>query len=66
MSTAQLTLNIAHPSNKGLHQETLQYSFEIQEDGNWIQSFMDYINKEEKEDDDNAREKSKSTPEIIT
>ena len=66
MSTAQLTLNIAHPSNKGLHQETLQYSFEIQEDGNWIQSFMDYINKEEKENDDNARKNSKSTPEIIT
>ena len=66
MSTAQLILNIAHPSNKGLHQETLQYSFEKQEDGNWIQSFMDYINKEEKEDDDNARESSKSTPEIIT
>ena len=66
MSTAQLTLNIAHPSNKGLHQETLQYSFEIQEDGNWIQSFMDYINKEEKEDDDNARRSNKSTPEIIT
>ena len=66
MSTAQLTLNIAHPSDKGLHQETLQYSFEIQEDGNWIQSFMDYINKEEKEDDDNARRSNKSTPEIIT
>ena len=66
MSTAQLILNIAHPSDKGLHQETLQYSFEIQEDGNWIQSFLDYVNKEEKEDDDNARESSKSTPEIIT
>ena len=65
MSTAQLTLNIAHPSDKGLHQETLQYSFEIQEDGNWIQSFMDYL-REEKEDDDNARESSKSIPEIIT
>jgi len=65
MSTAQLTLNIAHPSDKGLHQETLQYSFEIQEDGNWIQSFMDYL-REEKKDDDNARGSSKSTPEIIT
>jgi len=65
MSTAQLTLNIAHPSDKGLHQETLQYSFEIQEDGNWLQSFMDYINKEEKEDDRDST-MGKSKPEIIT
>jgi len=64
MSTAQLTLNIAHPSNKGLHQETLQYSFEIQEDGNWIQSFMDYLREEKEDDKDSGMGKSK--PEIIT
>jgi len=64
MSTAQLTLNIAHPSNKGLHQETLQYSFEIQEDGNWIQSFMDYLREEKEDDKDSGVGKSK--PEIIT
>jgi hypothetical protein len=61
MSTAQLTLNIAHPSDKGLHQETLQWEFQIQEDGNWMQSFMDYVNKEEEEDD-----KTKSKPKIVT
>jgi len=66
MSTAQLTLNIAHPSDKGLHQETLQWEFQIQEDGNWMQSFMDYVNKEEEKDDDNARESNKSQPKIVT
>ena len=66
MSTAQLTLNIAHPSDKGLHQETLQWEFQIQEDGNWMQSFMDYVNKEEEKDDDNARNKNKSQPKIVT
>jgi hypothetical protein len=60
MSTAQLTLNIAHPSDKGLHQETLQWEFQIQEDGNWMQSFMDYVNKEEEKDD------TKSKPKIVT
>ena len=59
MSTAQLTLNIAHPSDKGVHQETLQWEFQIQEDGNWIESFMDYVNKEEKDD-------TKSKPKIVT
>ena len=51
MSEAKLTLNIAHPDSKGLHQETMQWEFTISEDGNWIQSFMDYIkeNKEEPE-----------------
>jgi len=66
MSTAQLTLNIAHPSDKGLHQETLQWEFQIQEDGNWMQSFMDYVNKEEEKDDDNVRNKNKSQPKIVT
>ena len=66
MSTAQLTLNIAHPSDKGLHQETLQWEFQIQEDGNWMQSFMDYVNQEEKKDDDNARESNKPQPKIVT
>jgi|UPI0002F382FF hypothetical protein len=66
MSTAQLTLNIAHPSDKGLHQETLQWEFQIQEDGNWMQSFMDYVNKEEEKDDNNARNKNKSQPKIVT
>ncbi len=60
MSTAQLTLNIAHPSDKGLHQETLQWEFQIQEDSNWVQSFMDYVNKEEEKDD------TKSKPKIVT
>ena len=46
-STAKLTLNIAHPDSKGLHQETMQWEFEITEDGNWIQSFMDYMKEEE-------------------
>lgn len=49
MSTAKLTLNIAHPDSKGLHQETMQWEFEIREDGNWIKSFMDYI-KEDKDE----------------
>ena len=48
MSEAKLTLNIAHPDSKGLHQETMQWEFSIKEDGNWLQSFMDYM-KEEKE-----------------
>jgi len=47
MSEAKLTLNIAHPDSKGLHQETMQWTFTIREDGNWIQSFMDYINDKE-------------------
>jgi len=59
MAQAQLTLNIAHPSDKGVHQETLQWEFQIQEDGNWIESFMDYVNKEEKDD-------TKSKPKIVT
>ena len=66
MSTAQLTLNIAHPSDKGLHQETLQWEFQIQEDGNWMQSFMDYVNKEEEKDDDNVRKGNKPQPKIVT
>jgi len=49
MSEAKLTLNIAHPDSKGLHQETMQWTFTISEDGNWIQSFMDYI-KEDKDE----------------
>jgi len=49
MSTAKLTLNIAHPDSKGLHQETMQWEFEIKEDGNWIQSFMEYM-KEDKDE----------------
>jgi hypothetical protein len=48
MSTGKLTLNIAHPDSKGLHQETMQWEFEIREDGNWLKSFMDYI-KEDKD-----------------
>ena len=50
MSEAKLTLNIAHPDSKGLHQETMQWEFEIREDGNWLKSFMDYI-KEDKKDE---------------
>jgi hypothetical protein len=65
MSTAQLTLNIAHPNEKGVHQETLQYEFPIQEDGNWIQSFMDYVNNKEKEDDGDSTV-GKSKPAIVT
>jgi len=57
MSEAKLTLNIAHPDSKGLHQETMQWTFTIREDGNWIQSFMDYINDKE--------DKDKPKPEII-
>jgi len=49
MSEAKLTLNIAHPDSKGLHQETMQWTFTIREDGNWLQSFMDYINEDKKE-----------------
>ena len=49
MSEAKLTLNIAHPDSKGLHQETMQWEFIITEDGNWIKSFMDYI-KEDKDE----------------
>ena len=51
MSTAKLTLNIAHPDSKGLHQETMQWEFEIREDGNWIKSFMDYVNNKENKDE---------------
>ena len=51
MSEAKLTLNIAHPDSKGLHQETMQWTFTIREDGNWIQSFMDYINDKENKDE---------------
>jgi hypothetical protein len=57
MSEAKLTLNIAHPDSKGLHQETMQWTFTIREDGNWLQSFMDYM-KEDKKDEP-------SKPEII-
>ena len=59
-STAQIILNIAHPSDKGIHQESFQWEFPIREDGNWIQSFMDYVNEKEKEDD------GKLKPEIVT
>ena len=60
-STAQIILNIAHPNDKGVHQESFQWEFPIREDGNWIQSFMDHVNdKEEKKDD------GKSKPKIVT
>ena len=49
ISTAQIILNIAHPTDKGIHQESFQWEFPITEDGNWIQSFMDYM-KEDKEE----------------
>jgi len=49
MSEGKLTLNIAHPDSKGLHQETMQWTFTISEDGNWIQSFLDYM-KEDKDE----------------
>lgn len=60
MSKAQLTLNIAHPDSKGVHQETFQWEFDVREDGNWLQSFMDYVNQEENKDD------GKPKPEIVT
>ena len=50
-STAQIILNIAHPNDKGIHQESFQWEFPIREDGNWIQSFMDYVNEKEKKDE---------------
>ena len=60
MSKAQLTVNIAHPDSKGIHQETLQWEFDVREDGNWLQSFMDYVNQEENKDDEEAK------PKIVT
>ena len=60
ISTAQIILNIAHPSDKGIHQESFQWEFPVREDGNWIQSFMDYVNDKEKKDD------RKSKPKIVT
>jgi hypothetical protein len=51
MSKAQITLNIAHDNPKGIHQESFQWEFEIREDGNWIQSFMDYVNDKENKDE---------------
>ena len=60
MSKAQLTLNIAHPDSKGIHQETFQWEFDVREDGNWLQSFMDYVNQEENKDEE------KPKPEIVT
>ena len=60
MSKAQLVLNIAHPDSKGLHQETFQWEFDVREDGNWLQSFMDYVNQEEKKDDEEVK------PKIVT
>jgi len=64
MAQAHLTLNIAHPNDKGLHQENFQWEFPIQADGNWIQSLMDHLNKENKDDADSRVGKSK--PKIVT
>ena len=60
MSKAQLTVNIAHPDSKGIHQETLQWEFDVREDGNWLQSFMDYVNQEEEKDHEEIK------PKIVT
>jgi hypothetical protein len=51
MSTARLTLEITHPSEKGVHQELLQYEFPINKDGNWVQSLLEYISNKKEEDE---------------
>ena len=62
ISTAQIILNIAHPSEKGVHQESFQWEFPVREDGNWIQSFMDYVNDKPKEE----KKDGKTKPKIVT
>jgi hypothetical protein len=68
MSTARLTLEITHPSEKGVHQELLQYEFPINKDGNWVQSLLDYISNNKEKENDNKKKvgKKKSKPKIIT
>jgi len=54
----QLTVAIAYTNDpKTIHQETLQYSFPMIDDGDWMKSFVAYLNEEDNEE---------SKPSIIT
>jgi len=51
MDSVQLTVAIAYNDNaKAIHQETIQYSFELT-DPDWMKSFIAFLNEEEKDAD---------------
>jgi len=59
MDNVQLTVAIAYNDDpKAIHQETIQYSFEMT-DPDWMKSFVAYLNKEDKDE-------SEPKPRIIT
>ncbi len=50
MDNVQLTVAIAYNDDpKAIHQETIQYSFEMT-DPDWMKSFVAYLNKEDKDE----------------
>jgi len=50
MDSVQLTVAIAYNDNaKAIHQETIQYSFELT-DPDWMKSFIAFLNEEEKDE----------------
>jgi len=50
MDSVQLTVAIAYNDNaKAIHQETIQYSFELT-DPDWMKSFIAFLNEEDKDD----------------
>jgi len=55
-SQVQLTVTIAYGDDpKVMHQETLQYNFEMLSDSTWLQSFVKHMEN----DDDNTEPKSR-------
>ena len=51
MDSVQLTVAIAYNDNaKAIHQETIQYSFELT-DPDWMKSFIAFLIEEEKDAD---------------
>ena len=55
MDSVQLTVAIAYNDNaKAIHQETIQYSFELT-DPDWMKSFIAFLNEEEKDADTKSK-----------